>query len=81
MLLTLMFFSGLAALFYGIWKGNNYLVGASLGDSGLAYWSILKLIRLHRSRLALSVVPAITAMLSPRDAAREIHSLIEHLLR
>jgi hypothetical protein len=72
--------TGLSVLFYGIWNGNRYLIGLSLGESGLTSWPVIKLIQLYRRKVALSVIPAMTALLSPRDAAREIHSLIEKLL-
>jgi hypothetical protein len=56
------------------------LVGTSIGATGLSSWPILKLIQLYRRKIALSVIPAITALLSPADAAREVHALIKSLL-
>lgn len=79
-LLSLMMVVGLFALVWGVLRGNHYLVSASVGATGLNTWPAVRLIQLHRRRVALSVVPAITALLTPKDAAREIHSLIRVLL-
>jgi len=79
-LLTVMFGTGLFVLIYGVLHGNSSLIGFSLGTNGLCIWPILRLIKLHGRKTALRVIPSITALLSPRDAAREIHSLVKHLL-
>lgn len=72
--------TGLFVLAYGIWRDNRYLIGISVGESGLTIWPVMKMIQLYRRKVALSVIPTIAALLSARDAAREIHSLIEKLL-
>lgn len=79
-ILTLMVFVGLFTLVYGVLHDNHYLIGASLGTTGLTSWPTLRLIQLYRRKIALAVIPGITALLSPADAAREIHSLIKALL-
>lgn len=71
---------GLSVLLYAALHLSRMLMGLAAGDAGLAYWPTNKLIQLHRRKLALSVVPAITSLLSRRDAAREIHSLVARLL-
>ena len=78
--LTLMVLAGLFALIYGVLHDIRYLVAGSVGATGLTSWPVLKLIQLYRRKIALSVIPAITSLLSPRDAAREIHSLVQDLL-
>lgn len=78
--LGLMILVGLSILIYGVLHRDRYLIGLSVGETGLTVWPITKLIQLHRRKIALSVIPAITSLLSPRDAAREIHALIQHLL-
>lgn len=78
--LILMMLVGLSVLGYGIFQGNKWLVGISVGETGLGVWPVRSLIRLHKRRIALVVVPEITVLLSPRDAAREIHALIQLLL-
>lgn len=79
-ILILMVCVGLFVLLYGVWHDNHYLIGASLGANGLSTWPIIRLIQLHRRKTALRVIPSITALLSARDAAREIHALIRLLL-
>ncbi len=71
---------GLSILSYGALHGDRVLIGISTGETGFAVWPIRLLIQLHRRKIALSVVPALTSGLSGRDAAREIHALIQHLL-
>jgi hypothetical protein len=78
--LTFMVLVGIAAFSYGLTRDNNYLIGLSVGETGLVTWPTLRLIELYKRRVALSVVPAISAMLSERDAAREIHALIQMLV-
>jgi hypothetical protein len=78
--LTLMVLAGLFALVYGVLHDIRYLAGGGVGATGLTSWPVLKLIQLYRRKMALSVIPAITALLSPADAAREIHALIKSLL-
>ena len=79
-ILCLMFLVGVFVVIYGALNANKYLVGAGVGASGLCTWPVLRLIQLHQRKIALSVIPTITALLSPRDATREIHLLIVHLL-
>jgi hypothetical protein len=78
--LTTIFLAGLVVLFYGVWRADRVLMGLAAGGNGLCCWPTLKLIQLHRRKVALGVIPAITALLSRRDAAREIHSLVKNLL-
>ena len=78
--LGLMIVVGLLILIYGAIRGDRLLITISLGETGVATWPITKLIQLHRRKIALAVIPTITSLLSPRDAAREIHLLVEHLL-
>lgn len=78
--LTLMVLVGLFALIFGVLHSNRLLIGGSIGTTGLTSWPVLKLIQLYRRKIALSVIPAITALLSPADAAREVHALIKSLL-
>jgi len=78
--LALLILVGLSILGYGVFQHDRILMAVSTGETGLTFWPIRNLIQLHRRRIALSVIPAITSLLSPRDAAREIHSLVEHLL-
>jgi hypothetical protein len=72
--------TGLFVLVYGVLHDMRYLVAASMGATGLNSWPTVKLIQLYRRKIALSVIPGITALLSPADAAREIHSLVRSLL-
>jgi hypothetical protein len=76
----IMVFVGIGAAVYGLVVGKLYLIGAGVGETGIACWPIRTLIQLYRRRIALSVIPAITSLLTQRDAAREIHALVEHLL-
>jgi hypothetical protein len=79
-ILVLMILIGVVVLFFGMLQRDKFLIGLSVGETGLTVWPVTSLIRLHKRRIALMVVPEITILLSPRDAAREIHSLIEILL-
>ena len=79
-LLIAMFIVGLGVFLYGVLQNNRYLIGLSIGVNGLMCWPIIRLERLYRRTVALAVVPQITALLSPRDASREIHALITRLL-
>jgi hypothetical protein len=79
-LLILMFVVGIGVFIYGIWKENSYLIGLSIGIDGLMCWPLIRLENLYRRTIALKVVPQITALLSPRDASKELCALIEHLL-
>jgi hypothetical protein len=78
--LSLMFLAGLSILTYGVIKSDRMLMSVSLGETGVTTWPIARLIQLHRRRIALASIPTITSLLSPRDAAREIHLLVQHLL-
>ncbi len=71
---------GVYVLIYGVQHGNNYLIATSAGEASLITWPILKLIKLYRLRIALTTIPAISANLSRRDAAKEIHALVQALL-
>jgi hypothetical protein len=75
-LLSVLFLVGIFVLVYGVYFQSKLLICASMGASGTCTWPIVKLTQLHRRKIALSVIPAITALLSPRDAAREIHLLV-----
>lgn len=79
-ILSILFLVGIFVLGYGVYVQTKWLIGIGLGADGLCTWPVLKLIQLYRRKIALSVIPAITALLSPRDAAREIHLLIQRLL-
>jgi hypothetical protein len=79
-ILSLVLFVGLSVLIYGALQGSKLLIGLSVGETGVTVWPVTTLIKLHRRRIALAVVPEITVLLSPRDAAREIHALIALLL-
>lgn len=79
-LLISMFLLGVGVLIYGIWQRNAYLIGISVGIEGLLCWPIIRLEDLYRRTIALKVIPQITALLSPRDASKELCALIEHLL-
>jgi hypothetical protein len=79
-LLVVMFTIGIAILIYGIVERDRYLIGLSIGVNGLMCWPLIRLERLYRRTIALAVVPQITALLSPQDARREIHALIQRLL-
>src|ERR1700760_3618418 len=63
-ILIVMFCVFLCVLFIGIWQKNNYLISGSLGANGLSVWPILRLIQLYRRKIALRVIPSITALLS-----------------
>jgi len=78
--LGIMVVAGLSILLYGVFRSDRLLIGISIGETGFTIWPINNLILLHRRKIALAVVPAITSLLSPRDAAREIHLLVQHLL-
>jgi hypothetical protein len=78
--LVFMFLAGIFVVVYGVYTSNKYLTGIGVGANGLCTWPIIRLIQLHRTKLALSVIPGITALLAPRDAAREIHLLVKRLL-
>lgn len=78
--LGLMLLVGLSIVVYGVLHDDRLLIGVSVGETGFTIWPIRNLIQLHRRKIALAVIPAITSLLSPRDAAREIHLLIQHLL-
>ena len=79
-ILITMIVIGIVVLLYGVIHRNIAVAGLSLGDTGLMVWPFRSLTRLHRRRIALIVIPEITMLLSPGDAAQEIHSLIEDLL-
>jgi hypothetical protein len=78
--LFVMFFAGLAVLLYGIVKTDRYLIALSMGVNGLTCWPIIRLERLYRRTIALAAIPQITALLSTRDANRELCALIRRLL-
>ncbi|MGH9688450.1 MAG: hypothetical protein ACRD5K_15310 [Candidatus Acidiferrales bacterium] len=78
--LALMLLVGLSILGYGVFHLDRLVISVSVGETGITIWPIRSLIKLHRGKMALEVIPAITSVLSPRDAAREIHALIQHLL-
>jgi len=78
--LGLMIAVGLSILVYAVLRSNQWLIGICVGETGLTVWPIGKLIQLHRRKIALSVIPGITSLLTARDAAREIHALVQHLL-
>lgn len=80
LILSFLTLTGVLLVTYGVVKHNGYLVAGGLGEDGIISWPMLRLIQLYRRRIALSVIPAITALLSPRDAAREIHALVTRLL-
>jgi hypothetical protein len=79
-MLSVLFAVGIFVFIYGVYTQSKLLVGASMGAQGVCTWPVVRLIQLHRRKIALSVIPAITALLSPRDAAREIHLLVQRLL-
>jgi hypothetical protein len=79
-ILIIMFCAGIFLLGYGAYEGKRYLMGVAIGANGVICWPIARLIQLHRRKVALSVIPAITALLSPKDAARELHLLVARLL-
>jgi len=79
-LLILVFVLGIGVLVFGLWKNNPYLIGLAIGVDGLMCWPVIRLELLYRRTIALRVIPQITALLSPRDASKELCALIEHLL-
>jgi hypothetical protein len=79
-MLSVLFLAGVFVLIYGVYTQSKVLIGASMGAQGACTWPVVKLTQLHRRKIALSVIPAITALLSPRDAARELHLLVQRLL-
>lgn len=79
-MLSVLFTAGIFVLTYGVYLQSKLLICASMGAQGACTWPVVKLSQLHRRKIALSVIPAITALLSPRDAAREIHLLVQRLL-
>ncbi len=71
--LSVMFLAGISILIYGAFQKDRLLMSISLGEAGVTTWPISKLMQLHRRKIALAAIPTITSLLSPRDAAREIH--------
>jgi hypothetical protein len=78
--LSVMFLAGISILVYGAFQRDRLLISISLGETGITTWPITKLMQLHRRKIALAAIPTITSLLSARDAAREIHLLVQHLL-